>query len=77
MGVGGGGIFSLQREVFGLYTAAKYQEALDLLNLVRGEYQAHAADLYYWEACLAGRLGQKETALRALAKAADGGYFYG
>lgn len=66
----------LQDEVFRLYNAHAYQEALALIDREAARFAAHGSDLYYWRACLACRAEGAEAGLRWLQEAADRGLWY-
>ncbi len=66
----------LQKEVFRLHAEEAYREALALIDQEAGRFADHAADLYYWRACLACRADGADAGLRWLQAAADAGLWY-
>lgn len=73
---GSAGFAHLEREVYRLYTAGAYQEALDRTLAALEMYPDQVDELYRWAACLAGRMGNVDAGIRALAHAAAAGCFY-
>jgi predicted esterase len=66
-------------EVVRLYQAQAYAEVLDLLTREGGQYTVpeEAANILYFQSCMAARVGQPDRALDVLQEALDRGFWYG
>lgn len=62
--------------VFALYACQAFGEALALIEEEGAAFPEFESDLYFWRACLAGRLGDGQGALAALREAAERGHWY-
>ena len=63
-------------QVFALYENKAYAEALALIDEKGGAFPDFESDIFFWRACLAGRLGDGNGALEALRRAAQRGHWY-
>ncbi len=67
---------AFRSRVFALYDREQYAEALALIDEKAGEFPDFESDLYFWRACLHGRLGNRSSAIGALRDAAARGHWY-
>jgi len=63
-------------QVFALYENKAYAEALALIDEKGGAFPDFESDIFFWRACLAGRLGDGNGALETLRRAAQRGHWY-
>lgn len=66
-----------RKQIFALYDQQAYGEALVLIDRQAERFQAYESDLFFWRACLTGRLGDREQTVGWLRQAAERGYWYG
>ena len=62
--------------MFELYGRGAYEEALALIEEKWEAFPDFESDLFFWRACLAGRLGDGAGAIDALRQAAERGHWY-
>lgn len=67
---------AFRREIFALYERGAYAEALALIDQKFGCFPDYESDLFFWRACLAGRMGDGKAAIDALRQAAARGHWY-
>lgn len=66
----------LRTQVFEMYGRGAYEEALALIEEKWEAFPDFESDLFFWRACLAGRLGDGAGAIDALRQAAERGHWY-
>jgi len=66
----------LQRQMFELYGAGHYAEALALVTREAEHFPGEAWRLSQWRVCLASRAGETALAIRILQEALDAGLWY-
>jgi predicted esterase len=62
---------SYRNQIFDLYNARKYQEALAVAFQPKEKFPERRAKTSYWIGCLQSRLGESEEALQTLGKASN------
>jgi predicted esterase len=62
---------SYRNQIFDLYNARKYQEALAVAFQAKEKFPERRAKTSYWIGCLQSRLGESEEALQTLGKASN------
>jgi len=67
---------SYRGQVFDLYNARKYREALEVAFQAKQEFPDRHAKTSYWIGCLKSRLGESEEALQTLEKASKNGAWW-
>jgi len=60
-------------QIFDLYNAREYQEALAVAFQAKKKFPERHAKTSYWIGCLQSRLGESEEALQTLEKASKAG----
>lgn len=65
-----------RRQIFALYDRQAYAEALALIDQRAETFQEFEAMLFFWRACFAGCMGDREQAIGWLRQAADRGHWY-
>ena len=63
------------KQVFQLYEEGEYSQAYDLMVREAGRFPEQAQHTIFWQACLAGCLGQTETAIQLLQDWSAAGYW--
>src|SRR5712692_1640691 len=63
-------------QIFDLYNARKYREALAIAFQAKEKFPERNAKTSYWIACLQSRLGESEEALQTLEKASKDGIWW-
>lgn len=63
-------------QVFELYERKAYADALALIDEKLEAFPDFESDVFFWRACLAGRVGDSAGAIDALRRAAERGHWY-
>lgn len=66
----------LRSQVFALYDRQAYAQALALIDAQAEALADYESDLFFWRACLHGRMGNRTEAIRSLQQAAERGHWY-
>jgi dienelactone hydrolase len=67
---------SYRGQIFDLYNARKYREALAVAFQAENRFPERHAKTSYWVSCLKSRLGEPEEALQMLEKASKDGFWW-
>lgn len=71
-----GSFGDLLRDVSGLYSRERYQDALDLIAGFEPEHISQREEILYWSVCFLSRLGKTQGALATFSAALDEGFWW-